>query len=758
MGNDPKSANAAPALVMEEILAVAAAARDSRRSGLLEPEGYRLLGALGIRVPAHVFVRDADEAARADLGALCGDTVVVKVVSTFIPHKTEVGGVALVAKDAAVVAAVIEAMARRLAGHDVTGWLIAERVAYDPSPGGELLVGVRWTEDFGAVVTLALGGTRAEALAKDLAPGKDVAVVSPTLTDPERLPVLFGAKTATSLATRSQRGQPPRVAPEVLAEIVCTLSDFASRFVPDPFAELEINPLALTNEGPVALDVLARLGGPREPYAPARPLAKIDCLLAPRTLAIVGVSEARNPGRIILENTLRAGFDPQHLFVVKPGRDRIEGCPCVPDLVSLPGAVDCLVLAVDAAQVPGMIGTVVAQRKAESVVLIPGGLGERSGTQDVAAAMRRTLYASRAAEWGGPVVNGGNCLGIRSVPGRVNSLFLPEWKAPFPGGAVSPLAVVSQSGAFLAAKSSALADLNPKFLVSIGNQLDLTIADYAEHLADDAELDVFAFYVEGFRPGDGLRFLRVARGIVESGRTVILYRAGRTPTGAAASASHTAAVAGDYVLARELAVEAGVLVASRLDDFVDLIRLGTRLRGRPLGRRLGAVSNAGYECVAIADNVGPFTLPAFSEATVARLRDVLQRARLDRIVDVRNPLDVTPLLGDAGFEAAARAVLEDANVDVGIVGCVPMTPALATLAAGPGHEEDLTRADSVASRLARLAGETMKPWVAVVDAGPLYSPFADALAAAGIPTFRSADRALEVLAVYCRGRDVADGA
>ena len=732
---------------------MAAAARAASRGSLLEPEGYRLLEALGIRVPAHVVVRSAQEAARVGLSALPGDTVVVKVVSASIPHKTDVGGVAVVAKDAAVVAAVIEAMARRLAGHDVAGWLIAEKVAYDPSPGGELLAGVRWTEDFGAVVTLAFGGTQAEALARDLSPGKDVAVVSPALTDLAQLPALFAAKTATSLASRSQRGQPPRIAPELLAGIVRTLSDFASRFVPDPFAELEINPLALANGGPVALDVLVRLGEAREPHAPARPLAKIGALLAPRSLAIVGVSEARNPGRIILENTLRAGFDPQRLVVVKPGRDTIEGCRCVPDLASLPGTMDCLVLAVDAAQVPDMIGTVVAQRKAESVVLIPGGLGERTGTQDVATAMRRTLYASRATEWGGPVVNGGNCLGIRSVPGRVNSLFLPEWKAPFPDGAVSPLAVVSQSGAFLAAKSSALAELNPKFLVSIGNQLDLTIADYAEHLAADPELSVFAFYVEGFRPGDGLRFLRTARGIVESGRTVILYRAGRTPTGAAASASHTAAVAGDYVLARELASDAGVLVASKLDDFVDLIRLGTRLSGKALGRRLGALSNAGYECVAIADHMGPFTPAAFAESTVARLREVLQRARLDRIVDVRNPLDVTPLLGDAGFEAAARAVLEDPNVDVGIVGCVPMTPALTTLAAGAGHDEDLTRADSVASRLVRLAAEITKPWVAVVDAGPLYSPFADALAAAGIPTFRSADRALELLALFRREGD-----
>jgi acyl-CoA synthetase (NDP forming) len=738
----------------DEATAAAGRARAEGRTHLLEPEGYRLLEMLGIRVPEHRFVRSAAAARAVDLDAFPGTSAVIKAVSASILHKTDVGGVAIVAKERDAIAAAIDAMARRLAGSDVAGYLLVEKVAYDPSVGGELLVGARWTEDFGPVVTLAPGGTHAEALARDLAPGKAVAVVSPTLTDPSRIPAILRAKTATSLATRSLRGQPPRLAPATLTELVLALARFASRFLPDPYAELEINPLVSAATGPVALDVLVRLGEGREADEVQRPLAKIGNLLAPRSLAIVGVSDARNPGRIILENTLRAGFDPERLFVVKPRRDRIDGCRCVPDVASLPGTVDVVVLAVDAAQAPGILETILDERKAESVIMIPGGLGEREGTQDVVRGLRRKLRASRATEWGGPVVNGGNCLGIRSVPGKYNTLFLPEWKAPFHENAASRLAVVSQSGAFLAAKSSALVDLPAKYLISIGNQIDLTLADYLTYLADDADLDVFACYAEGFRPGDGLRFVDVAARIAASGRRVILYRAGRTPTGAAASASHTAAVAGDYVVARELALEAGILVAESLADFVDLVRLAVGLRGGKLrGSRLGAISNAGYECVAIADNVGPFHLATFSDATVARLRDILRGARLDRIVDVRNPLDVTPILADAGFEDAARVILDDPNVDVGIVGCVPMTPALVTLARGPGHDEDIADANSVASRLARLANATSKPWVAVVDAGPLYSPFADALSAAGIPTFRSADRALRLLAALRRGRE-----
>ena len=235
---------------------------------------------------------------------------------------------------------------------------------------------------------------------------------------------------------------------------------------------------------------------------------------------------------------------------------------------------------------------------------------------------------------------------------------------------------------------------------------------------------------------------------------MILYRAGRTAAGARATASHTASIAGDYTATRELARAAGVVVAQSLADFDDLVHLFCCLRRKTVtGWGLGAMSNAGFECVAIADGVsGGFHLPAFDAATGERLAAILDRARVGSIVTVGNPLDVTPMLADADFEAAARAVLEDPRVDVGVIGCVPLTGALATLAAGRGHDEDLEEETAVGRRLARLAGEQPKAWVAVVDGGPLYDPMAVLLAEHRLPAFRTADRALRLFETFCRWR------
>jgi acyl-CoA synthetase (NDP forming) len=347
------------------------------------------------------------------------------------------------------------------------------------------------------------------------------------------------------------------------------------------------------------------------------------------------------------------------------------------------------------------------------------------------------------------VINGGNCLGIRSRPGRYDTTFIPEYKLPVPAGKTSPLAFISQSGAFAVAQASKLAGVNPKYSITLGNQMDLTVGDYISYLEEDRDIGVFAVYVEGFRPLDGLRFATAAAKITASGRTVLLYRAGRTSAGAQASASHTASIAGDYAVTKALARAAGVIVVEELEDFEALTRLFCFLGDKRIGGwRLAGVSNAGFECVAIADNLGDFELASFSPPVVERLRGIFSRARIDAVVDLHNPLDLTPMAGDEAFEEVIRAVMEDAGVDAGVIGCVPLTAALNTLPAGAGHPDDLQMPGSVVARMARLREELSKPWVAVVDSGRLYDPMVTQLETHRIPTFRSADRALRLLNVF----------
>jgi len=182
---------------LDELVARAlAAAQAEGRQALLEPEALHIAEALGIRVPFTRLVHSPDEAHRLDLGSFPGDRLVVKVVSADILHKSDVGGVRVVEKSHDAIARAITAMhaqlapaaspdaddeASKTASKRALGWLVCEFVPHGQAPGEQLLLGMRWTADFGPVVSLGFGGIEAEHLARNIVPGRDVAILSPFL-------------------------------------------------------------------------------------------------------------------------------------------------------------------------------------------------------------------------------------------------------------------------------------------------------------------------------------------------------------------------------------------------------------------------------------------------------------------------------------------------------------------------------------------------------------------------------------------------
>ena len=723
------------------------------REVLLEPEGLEVLRMMGVPVPPYLYLQGRPEVSVAALDELSGDQVVIKAVSPEILHKSEMGAIRVVAREPAAVRSAMGSMGETLGDRGLAGFhhppvraLCAgawQRVASQHAlerrlrSTGDLGAGRcprrdpgRWVSHHGA------GGGDLTAVGGDRAGHRSAAVLG-----------------SGSLLTTPQRGYPPIVDGAGLSDFFSRFVEAAEVLLPELLEEVEINPLVVHDGSLVALDVLARRAP--APHLPAfeRPTQKIDRLLHPESIAVVGVSQRMNPGRVILQNILRAGFDPDRVYVVKSGLESLEGCRCVADVRSLPERVDLLILAVAAERVPEILTSTIALCKAESVIVIPGGLEEKTGSEKIIEGMHAALSRARTMDWQGPVVNGGNCLGIRSRPGRYDTLFLPSYKMPQPADKSQPAALISQSGAFLAAKMSKLQELDFRYAISVGNQFDLTIGDYLSHLGDDPELEVFAVYAEGFRSLDGMKFLQAAREISHRGGTVVLYRAGRTAAGAAAAASHTASIAGDYAVTRSLAAGVGVVVAETMADFEDLVGLFLALRAKKVtGWKVAMLSNAGFECVAISDSLEWFEPASFSAATLSRLQTIFNSCGIDRVVDPRNPLDVTPMMGDAAFEAAVRAVLEDEGVDAAVIGCVPLTGELDTLAPSRAHPEDVTSPESVAGRLAGLFWEYDKPWVAVVDAGRPYDPMTDQLRAAGIPTFRTAERAVRLFEVFTARR------
>jgi acyl-CoA synthetase (NDP forming) len=295
--------------------------------------------------------------------------------------------------------------------------------------------------------------------------------------------------------------------------------------------------------------------------------------------------------------------------------------------------------------------------------------------------------------------------------------------------------------------------IEPLYAISLGNQLDLTVSDYMRSLKDDPDVRVFAVYMEGFQPGDGLAFAEAVRDVTTgAGRPVLVYKAGRSPEGRAATSSHTASVAGDYGIFRSVLEQAGAIVAADLFEFESYMKALVFLAEKKVRScRVGLMSNAGFECVVMADslkNGSGLDLVPFTSETQKKILSALAPLGIDRLQDVHNPLDVTPIADDATFAACARAILEDPGVDCAVISNVPMTPAQQTLPAGTGYSEDLSNPESFAPRLATVVRSTEKPVIVNIDAGERYTPLADYLENSGIPVFRRSDEAVRFLRTY----------
>jgi acyl-CoA synthetase (NDP forming) len=768
---------------MRRIGRIFEAAEKDGRKFLLEPEVYEVLRLAGVAVPRFAFVPAGEKAGRKALAALGSDSAVVKIVSPLIIHKSDVGGVDFVRADPASVNRACARMLRtvplrylqwvrkarkpgsgkppdlRSVRESVGGFLVMEKVRFeDVGFGSELLLGARNSRDFGPIMTMGGGGLDVEYMNERLREGRAAAASSVHLVPDAAAPGLLEPLAFFGKLAAEFRGRKPLLAAKTLAETYLRFRDLVAAFSPysdlSPFVieEIEVNPLVVRAGKLVPLDGVCRFSRDKRAVA-GRPVSDIRALLRPASIGIIGVSEKMNLGHIILNNILKNGFPREGVVVVKPGLEEIEGCRCVPSVREIPRTVDLFVLTLAADQCTEVMRELVENGRARSVIIIAGGMGEKEGGGSIEEEIRGILARGRAEGRITPIVNGGNCLGIYSKPGRYDTTFIPDHKLARPKSPASGLAVVSQSGAFMVCRMSKLPMIEPLYAVSLGNQLDLTVSDYMHELRTEPEVRTFAVYMEGFKPDDGLAFARAVREITADGsRTVLVYKAGRSPEGRAATSSHTASVAGDYAVFRSVLEQAGAIVAADLFEFESFMKALVFLGEKKVrGRRAGLMSNAGFECVVLADNLkdgSGLELAPFAPETTQKIVATLRPLGIDRLQDIHNPLDVTPVADDAVFCQCARAILDDPGVDCAVISNVPMTPAEQTLPAGEGHGEDFLRPESFARRIVEIFRTTDKPFVVCIDAGELYTPLAVFLENSGIPVFRRSDEAVRFLRDY----------
>lgn len=306
---------------------------------------------------------------------------------------------------------------------------------------------------------------------------------------------------------------------------------------------------------------------------------KFTPLFQSRSIAIIGASSDRTKwGYIMLKHLVDGGFRGA-IYPINTSGDEILGLKVYRTVADIPETPDLAVISVPAPAVLNVLKECIAKGTKAGLV-ITAGFAELGET----GAMLQREMVELAGKAGMPLI-GPNCNGFMS-PWNKEYVQFPSFLVP-----AGRVAIIAQSGNVMDSltRQVMLHGQGCSICVAIGNEAVLHFEDYLEYLGDDPHTSVIMSYIEGFK--DGRRFLKIASEVSKK-KPIVIVKGGKTPAGAIAAASHTAAVAGSDLIFDAVCKQAGVIRVRSLDEMLN-ISLAFLWQPLPKGRRLGIVTGGG---------------------------------------------------------------------------------------------------------------------------------------------------------------------
>ena len=435
----------------------------------------------------------------------------------------------------------------------------------------------------------------------------------------------------------------------------------------------------------------------------------LEKIFAPQSVAVIGASQKPNSvGHTVISNLISGGFAGE-IYPVHPEYAEVEQRRCYKSVRDLPNPADLAVVCTPARTVPDLVRQC-GETGIMGMIVISAGFRE-TGKEGVAL---EDQIRQAAKAFDGMRIVGPNCLGLMAPHVSLNASFASDMP---PKGHV---AFISQSGALCTSVLDwALAEnVGFSYFVSVGNMLDVGMADLIDFFSTDRWTESIILYVESIT--EARQFMSAARAFARR-KPIIAYKAGRFAQSAQAAASHTGAMAGVDTVYEAALSRAGIVRVFEVDDLFDCAELLARQKA-PHGPRLAIVTNAGGPGVMATDSLldRDGELAQVSDETVEKLNACLPPAWSHG-----NPIDV---LGDAPperFAQAVSAVLADENVDGVLVILSPQA---------------MTDPTGTATAVIDAAKKFSKPVIAAWMGGPRVREGIRLFNEAGIPTYSSPEK------------------
>lgn len=396
----------------------------------------------------------------------------------------------------------------------------------------------------------------------------------------------------------------------------------------------------------------------------------------PRAAAVMGVSRDLWKFGSTLFARLQRFCPTLPLYPVSSRATEFMGQTVYASVLDLPAEVDLVFVCLPAPLVPQAVWE--CSEKGIPAVIIPGGGFKETGTEEG----RKLEEELRQIAGARTRIMGPNCLGVYSPSGGVT--IVPGWSYPRQSGIVGFFA---QSGGITEDFCSLLGDYGcyVSQAVSYGNACDVNEMDVARHFAADDDTRIVAGYLEGVR--DGGSFFDLIQGMAASKPTV-LWKAGLTPGGAKAAASHTGSLAGSDTAWTAFFKQTGAVQVFSMEELLDTVSAFYHLPATA-DSRVALVAGGGGIGVSGSDAAyrAGLSLPEFGEKTREMLMSILPATGANR----RNPVDCdVPFVRPSALKGVLETVAASREVGTIVIDKIAISKSMRRLG---GYDQQIGGSD-----------------------------------------------------------------
>ncbi len=444
----------------------------------------------------------------------------------------------------------------------------------------------------------------------------------------------------------------------------------------------------------------------------------------PKSMAVVGVSVTNplNPGTVI--------FNKNHhemqvkTFPINLRGGSIEGTQIYPTVLDIPEEVDLAVIVVRADLVNSVLEDC-GKAGIGGAIVISGGFAEMGN----GGVELQNQLVKIANEYDIALI-GPNCMGVYSPP-YVDTFFIPSERMlkPPPGN----VAILSQSGGFIVDQflsKYAERKIGVSAAVSIGNKAVVDETILMEYFLKDKRTKTVAMYIEGFREGEGRRFLDVAAEFGDN-KNIIVFRAGKTDVGRKAAMSHTSSIAASPRLASDVFRQYGIVEAENEQEIVSFAKV-LSFKNKPIKNGdiaiLTVSGGHGVVCADLAVKYG-LNLVEFTQEEMKEMKQLISPAAA-RIASLSNPIDLTGSAEDIDMERVLEYILQIDRVEAVLILNFPYPPTISM---------------QIGRRLSNIAGRYGKPVVAYVPWLLKYDIIIEGFEINNVPVAHTLEEAVQMI-------------